>query len=211
MFFIQHRVHSKPEDSIINKSIICIYNTLGISIMSSPLTTDALVTRNKAYATNHQPIPTFADLAPLELIPHVMVVTCADPRCIPEKFLGLNTGEAITIRNAGGNIETALANVLALDTLVGIHEIVVVKHTDCGSLAYTTEGVQEVLIERAPGKKSEIKEMEFGSIAGKTLEQGLKEQIAAVRASELVRKDLKPKIRAFVYDIASGAVTEVEV
>ena len=105
----------------------------------------------------------------------------------------------------------ALPNVLALDTLVGLHEIMVVKHTDCGSLAYTAEGVKGVLNQRAPGKKDEIEKMELGSIAGKTLEQGLKEQIGAVKASELVREDLKPKIRAFIHDLVSGNLAEVEV
>jgi carbonic anhydrase len=87
----------------------------------------------------------------------------------------------------------------------------VVKHTDCGSLAYTTEGVKNVLKERAPGKKDEIEKMEIGSIAGKTLEQGVKEQVAAVKESELVRAELKPKIRGFVHDLVSGELTEVEV
>ena len=179
--------------------------------MSSPLSTNVLINRNKAYLPSHQPIPTFAELMPIGKIPHVMVVTCADPRCIPENFLGLKTGEVITIRNAGGNIEMAIPNVLALDTLVGLEEIMVIKHTDCGSLAYTTKGVKDVLNERAPGKKNEIEKMELGSISGKTLEQGLKEQIGAVKASELVRGDLKPKIRAFVYDLVSGSLAEVEV
>lgn len=105
----------------------------------------------------------------------------------------------------------ALPNVLALDTLVGFNEIMVVKHTDCGSLVYTNEGVKGVLAERSPGQKDEIENMELGSIAGKTLEQGLKEQVGVAKASKLLREDLKPSIRAFIYDIISGDLKEVEV
>jgi carbonic anhydrase len=179
--------------------------------MSSELSTNVLLARHKSYLPSHQPFPTFAELAPLGKLPHIMVVTCADPRCIPENFLGINPGEIITIRNAGGNVQMALPNVLALDALVRLDEIMVVKHTDCGSLAYTTEGVNNVLRERAPGKKDQIEKMELGSIAGKTLEQGVKEQVAAVKASELLRAELKPKIRGFVHDLVSGELTEVEV
>ncbi|KAK3655415.1 hypothetical protein LTR22_010300 [Elasticomyces elasticus] len=179
--------------------------------MSSPITTEVLLARNKRYIPSHQRIGTLAELGPVDGFPHILVVTCCDPRCIPENFLGLTTLDAITIRNAGGNVEMALANVVALDTLVDFREIMVVKHTDCGSLMYTVEGVRGVLGERAPGKKAEIEKMELGSIAGKTLEQGLREQVGAVKASDLVKDELKSKIRAFVYDIASGDLTEVAV
>ncbi|TKA57549.1 hypothetical protein B0A55_12413 [Friedmanniomyces simplex] len=181
--------------------------------MSSPLSTDVLLARNKAYLPTHQPIPTRADIISVigYMPPQIMVVTCADPRCIPETFLKLQTSEAITIRNAGGNIETALPDILALDVLLGLQEIVVIKHTDCGSLAYTDEGVKRVLGERAPGMQEEIAKMEFGSIAGKTLEQGLREQVDVVKGSGLVREDLKARIRGFVFDLASGGLMEVDV
>lgn len=179
--------------------------------MSSELSTNVLLARHKQYLPTHQSFPTFAELAPLGKIPHILVVTCADPRCMPGNFLGIKPGEIIVIRNAGGNVQMALPNVLALDTLVGLHEIMVVKHTDCGSLTYTEEGVKGVLKERAPGKKDEIEKMEIGSIAGKTLEQGLKEQVGAVKASELIREDLKLRIRAFIHDLIGGDLTEVEV
>ncbi|KAK3642603.1 hypothetical protein LTR56_010651 [Elasticomyces elasticus] len=160
--------------------------------MSSPITTEVLLARNKRYIPSHQRIGTLAELGPVDGFPHILVVTCCDPRCIPENFLGLTTLDAITIRNAGGNVEMALANVVALDTLVDFR-------------------VRGVLGERAPGKKAEIEKMELGSIAGKTLEQGLREQVGAVKASDLVKDELKSKIRAFVYDIASGDLTEVAV
>jgi carbonic anhydrase len=179
--------------------------------MSSEISINALLARNKSYLPSHQPLSTIAELAPLDKFPHILVVTCADGRCIPEKFLSINSNEVIVIRNAGGNLQMALPNVLALDTLLDFHEIMVVKHTDCGTLVFTNEGVKGVLTERAPEKKDEIENMEMGSIAGKTLEQGLKEQIGAVKANKLMREDLKPSIRGFIFDLTSGDLKEVEV
>lgn len=181
--------------------------------MASSLTIDELLARNKAKLHSHQPIPTLEELKAMmggSIPPQLMVVSCADPRCIPENFLDLHTGEAIVLRNPGGNLEIGLPSVLAFDVLFGLSEIIVVKHTDCGTQKYTTEGVKSVLRERAPSEEEEIQAINFGSIAGKTLEEGLKEQVEAVRASELVRADLKTKIRGFIYDLESGALNEVE-
>jgi carbonic anhydrase len=179
--------------------------------MSDPVSTNSLLARHATYLPTHQPFPTFAELGPQGKIGHIAVVTCADPRCIPENFLGIRPGEVIVFRNAGGNIQMALPNILAVDALIGINEVMVIKHTDCGSLTYTETGVKDALKERAPGRDKEIEEMEIGSIAGKTLEQGLREQLAAVKGSELVREETKGGIRAFVYDLVSGTLNEVEV
>jgi carbonic anhydrase len=103
----------------------------------------------------------------------------------------------------------ALPNILALDAMLEIKEIMVVKHTDCGSQKYTTEGVKTILKERAPAEDDAIGRMNLGSIAGKTLEQGLEEQILAVKSSPLVREDLKQKIRAFIFDLTVGDLKEV--
>ncbi|KAK5701514.1 hypothetical protein LTR97_004329 [Elasticomyces elasticus] len=180
--------------------------------MASPVSTTTLLGRNKDHVSTHQPIPTMAQIMGAGgLPPQVVVITCADPRCMPESFLGLQMGDAVTIRNAGGNINMALPTVLAIDCLLGLKEIMVVKHTDCGTLAYTDEGVKTVLAERAPSAKKEIEELYVGSIAGKTLEQGLKEQVGEVKAGQLLRPELKSSIRAFVYDLAQGGLTEVAV
>ena len=180
--------------------------------MSEPLSTNTLVSRHATtYLPSHCAFPTFAELAPLGKLPHFVVVTCADPRCIPENFLSTAPGEIIVIRNVGGNIAMALPNILALDTLVGINEIMVVKHTDCGSLAFTNASVKDVLKERVPIKREEIEEMEFGSIAGKTLDEAVKEQIGAAKGSDLLREGLKTGIRGFVYDLHDGSLEEVEV
>lgn len=177
------------------------------------LTTQDLLARNAAYKPSHHPIPTFAQIAPPDgsKLNLPMIITCLDPRCIPEHFLSLTTLEALTLRNAGGNLAMALPNILALDHLVGISEIMVVKHTDCGTLAYTEEGVKGELVERAPGCKHEIEGMEVGSNSKSGLEAGLREEVKRVRGSQLVRGELKEKIRGFVYDLNDGGLTEVEV
>ena len=179
--------------------------------MSNPVSTNSLLARHATYLSTHQPFPTFAELGAQGKIGHLAVVTCADPRCIPENFLGIQPGEVIVFRNAGGNIQMALPSILAADALLGTNEVLVIKHTDYGSLAYTEKGVKYALKERAPGREKEIDEMELGNIAGKNLEQGLTEQMAVVKGSDLVREEMTGGIGAFVHDLVSGSMTDVEV
>jgi carbonic anhydrase len=77
----------------------------------------------------------------LEISPglRALVLTCADHRVDPAHVLGLNLGEAVILRNAGGRVTTALiqnlavlATVAAVEGLEGGFELVVMHHTDCG-------------------------------------------------------------------------------
>lgn len=124
-----------------------------------------LVSRNSEYRAHHEPIATFqARLESGSKLPGVAVVTCADPRCIPENFLKLETWDAIVIRTAGSNVKTALPSIIAIDQLVGLQEIMVINHTDCGALAFRDNAIRTTLKERAPDMSSHIENMEFGQI-----------------------------------------------
>lgn len=47
-------------------------------------------------------------------------------------------------RNAGANVRFAARDILLLDTAFGIDEVVVVHHTDCGSLNSPTKSYVSV-------------------------------------------------------------------
>jgi carbonic anhydrase len=56
-----------------------------------------------------------------------------DARLTIEQMLGLKTGEAHIIRNAGGIVsEDALRSLLISHYLLGTREFMIVNHTDCG-------------------------------------------------------------------------------
>lgn len=57
-------------------------------------------------------------------------VTCADPRCVPEQFLGLKAPETVVMRAAGGRVAGILNGLLALDMLLGgFRELMIIHHT----------------------------------------------------------------------------------
>ena len=61
----------------------------------------------------------------------VAVVTCMDARLHPAKFLGLEVGDAHSIRNAGGRVsEDAIRSLVISERLLGTKEIVGIHHTE---------------------------------------------------------------------------------
>jgi carbonic anhydrase len=65
------------------------------------------------------------------------VVACMDARLTVEEFLGLKTGDAHIIRNAGGIVtEDAIRSLIISHHLLGTQEFLVINHTDCGMLTF---------------------------------------------------------------------------
>jgi carbonic anhydrase len=69
-----------------------------------------------------------------------------DARLDIEDLLGLQTGEAHIIRNAGGVAsEDAIRSLLISHHLLDTKEIIVIQHTRCGMLAFTDELLRSAL------------------------------------------------------------------
>ena len=69
-----------------------------------------------------------------------------DARLTVEDFLGLGTGDAHIIRNAGGiATDDAIRSLIISHELLGTQEFLVVNHTDCGMLTFTDEELQKKL------------------------------------------------------------------
>lgn len=133
--------------------------------MSETPTVADLILRNTQYKAHHNPIATLQERAGSGLKgPSVAIVTCADPRCMPEEFLKLKIWDAVVIRTAGANVKTALPSLIAIDELVGLQEIMVINHTDCGAQIFRDDSIRTSLKERALNMSSDIDEMEFGQI-----------------------------------------------
>lgn len=69
-------------------------------------------------------------------------------------------------RTTGADTKSILPGILALDNLVGLTDILVVKHTDCGGLTVRDANVKKQLLELAPGSADKIAAMKFAEITG---------------------------------------------
>src|SRR5687767_10076585 len=63
------------------------------------------------------------------------ILACMDARLDVEETLGLRTGDAHIIRNAGGLVtDDVIRSLVVSQHLMGTDEIVVIEHTGCGLL-----------------------------------------------------------------------------
>ncbi|KAF8862799.1 carbonic anhydrase [Acephala macrosclerotiorum] len=179
--------------------------------MTSQLTVNELLERNKAVAAKHEPIPTFAELSEMGAEPgHIVILTCADPRCNPRYYFDLKPNDGVIIfRDVNGHVAPVLKDLLALDTWIGIHDIMIVHHTDCGALQWTDEQVRTILKQRNPEHSKEIDGIPtFGAVTN--IEQSIKDDLAFLKSSPFIRKELADRSVGYVFDIKTGKLSPVE-
>jgi carbonic anhydrase len=103
--------------------------------------TDRYVGNNQQYARGqavHQ--PTYPGKQPIQPAQRVAVVACMDARLDVEDLLGLQTGDAHIIRNAGGVVtDDAIRCLIISHHLLNTNEIMLIHHTRCGMLAFTDD------------------------------------------------------------------------
>src|SRR3954452_13560723 len=76
------------------------------------------------------------------------VLACMDARLTVEDTLGIRTGDAHIIRNAGGlATDDAIRSLVISQHLLGTEEVIVIGHTGCGMLSFNDAHVQKSLTE----------------------------------------------------------------
>ncbi len=131
------------------------------------------------------------------------VLTCMDARIDPAQALGLADGDAHVVGNAGGRAsEDAIRSLVISQQLLGTREVLVVHHTDCGMLTFTNDQLRDRLRQTLGADATGIDFLPFAD-----LEQSVRDDVAAIRASPLVPDDVA--VRGFVYDVRSGRLREV--
>jgi carbonic anhydrase len=126
--------------------------------------TDQCLDNNKRYAKG-KAIHTAAypGKQPIQPSKRLAVVACMDARLDVEDLLGLQTGEAHIIRNAGGVVgDDTIRCLIISHHLLNTNEIILIHHTRCGMLAFTDDllkaGLEgdraaEKLLGQATGRK----------------------------------------------------------
>lgn len=161
--------------------------------------TDEVLAANDAYARaftlGHLPMPPARKLA---------VVACMDARLTVEQMLGLRTGEAHIIRNAGGVVtEDALRSLLISHYLLGTQEFLIINHTDCGMLTFKDEELRLKL--QAQTGTAAVAPVHFHAFSN--VEENVRQQIQKVKSHPWIPKHIP--VRGFVYDVKTGRLKEV--
>lgn len=134
---------------------------------------------------------------------HLAVLACMDARLTVPDFLGLRTGDAHIIRNAGGiATEDAIRSLIISTKLLGTNEFVVVNHTDCGMLTFKDRELQLRL-----AKETGVDAAKVTFHAFSDLEKNVRTQVERIRSSPFIPRAIP--ITGFVYDVRSGKLARV--
>ena len=158
--------------------------------------TDELLANNAKYAAE------FSGPLPLPPAKHVAVVACMDARLNVYGLLGLQEGEAHVIRNAGGVVtEDEIRSLAISQRLLGTEEIILIHHTDCGMLTFTDDEFKQSIQQDVGIRPS------WAAEAFPDLDEDVRQSIVRIKSNPFIPK--KESVRGFVFDVATGKLSEV--
>ncbi len=132
------------------------------------------------------------------------IIACMDARLDVEEALGLRTGDAHVIRNAGGLVtDDVIRSLIVSQQLLGTNEVVVIEHTGCGLHGVDERVIREGLA-ASVGVNAEDVALEFGSFGD--LEANVRAQVTILREHQLIRP---VPIHGLIFDVATGRLHEV--
>ncbi len=140
-----------------------------------------------------------------------ILLTCVDARVDPAHLFGLELGDAIVLRNAGGRITPGVMRDLGILGVLaaslpgpagGPPELVVIHHTDCGMARLANPPIQHQVARRLGLSNAEVAAM------------AVTDPIATVQA-DIERLRQAPGapdaliVSGLVYDVGTGAMSQV--
>jgi carbonic anhydrase len=165
---------------------------------AQPLTTEyeRALTENARYTAQFDrsvlPLPPGRKLA---------VLACMDARLTVEDVLGLRTGDAHIIRNAGGLAsDDAIRSLVISQHLLGTEEVIVIEHTGCGMLTFQDDAVSADLA----GKTGHQAGITFGAFPD--LESNLRAQVATIRNHPWIAD---VPVHGLIFEVETGRLQEV--
>ncbi|KAF5671422.1 carbonic anhydrase [Fusarium heterosporum] len=164
--------------------------------------------RNKESQVNYQAPPLMRDL--VNVIPKsgtICIITCSDARVDPRDYFGLQLGEALVIRNAGGRAVDAFRSLEVMGSIAPIGLIVVVHHTDCGGMFITEEEIRSHLSERAPAHAASIKDKWFGTFRDIGVDESVRHDVEEIRGWSFL--PVETQVVGYALDIETGIMREV--
>src|SRR5271169_1579287 len=154
---------------------------------------DEVLAANEIYSRTHE-------LRKLTPRPErkLAVLTCMDTR-LSIRTLGLKTGDAHIIRNAGGIVtEDAVRSLVISHHLLGTEEIMVINHTDCGLMKASEEELRSTVQNRT-GTAAVTPAFFY---AFQDIDKNVRQQLQKLRTHPWIPQQMI--VRGFVYDVSDG-------
>jgi len=160
---------------------------------------DDVLTANEIYSRTHE-------LSKQTPRPErkLAVLTCMDTR-LSIRSLGLKTGDAHIIRNAGGIVtDDSIRSLLISHYLMGTEEFMVINHTDCGLMNTSEQELRTRIQNRT--RTAAVAPASFHTF--QNLEENVRHQLQNLRAHPWIPTTVA--VRGFVYEVSSGLLREIK-
>ena len=132
------------------------------------------------------------------------IVTCMDSRINPLSVVGMRSGDAKILRNAGARVTEDVLRTLVLATyLLGVNRILIMPHTNC-RMAMGDEADIHALIQQEHAV--DTRSLEFKTVSNQI--EALKNDVSRVRSYPLLNKGVI--VGGAIYDVATGKITPVD-
>ncbi len=130
------------------------------------------------------------------------ILTCIDSRIEPLGMFGLQPGDAMIIRNAGGRVtDEVLADLVVATHLLRVERVMLLQHTDCRMAAPDEAAIHDAVQQAGAPDTSA-----FAFRVVPDREAALRADVELVEATPALAD---VRVGGFVYDVASGGVTRV--
>ena len=132
------------------------------------------------------------------------IVTCMDSRINPLSVVGMKSGDAKILRNAGARVTQDVLRTLVLATyLLGVERVLVLPHTDCRMAKGDESDIHRLIAERSGVDTSSIR---FETVQDQHAQLAI--DVDAIRTFSLLPKSLV--VAGAIYDVHSGEMTPVD-
>ena len=128
------------------------------------------------------------------------IVTCMDSRIEPLKVVGMTTGDAKILRNAGARVtEDVLRTLIFATHLLGVNRVLVMPHTDCRMVGRKEADVHAEIMQASgvDTRSAEIRTVTDQLTA-------LREDVQRIRAYPLLARGVQAV--GAIYDVQSGRI-----
>ena len=142
--------------------------------------------------------------ATVPVVRKLAILACMDYRIALWEAFGLKQGDAYVIRNAGGVVtEDVIRSLLVAHYRLGVEEVLIVNHTECGMQTFRDEDLRAD-IRRRRGTDT-IAPEQFHAF--QNLEENVRQQIQRVKSHPWI--PARMPVNGCIYDVHTGQLSVV--
>jgi carbonic anhydrase len=131
------------------------------------------------------------------------IVTCMDSRIDPLRIVGMNSGDAKILRNAGARVtEDVLRTLILATTLLNVSRVLVMPHTDCRMASGTEEQIHATILERSG---IDTRSVEIRTVSDQI--SALKSDLVRIEKFPLLPKNIE--VIGAIYNVKTGELKKV--